>query len=195
MNEINERFKKAMEFAKGVWWVVMFFTTLAVFAYAPRWAILLLFPFALVSYAIIFIITMNSFVSKLSPEELEQVNAEKQKLAQEREKLDVVKDIADRQAAGENIPADEVLEKLSAAGITDIVKVTALGPVVGTYRDKNIYEYIVVKMQKNKEDDKLMYYGPANIVDGVAQIPVFDGMIFACVDDILYFKETVVQQK
>lgn len=188
--QLNNRLRVALTRCKTLWWIVMLGATWYTAAQLPTWCMILLVPFAVVSYMFMLFITINILANTIPPEELLAAEAENAQNKADRSKLDVLAKIAERKAAGEEVSPDEIMEAMAAAGVIDIARVTDMGPVVGTYRDSQIFEYILVKIPGKDVEDKLMYHGPANIVDGNPEIPVIDGMIFACVENILYAKET-----
>lgn len=161
--KLNERLLKAMRRAKIAWLVTLAAAGWFASAYLPVWAWLLLFPFAFLSYTVIIYATVVLLSYRISPEELAQAEASNMEVA----------------AATQPAPPPE------------IVAVPEVGPVIGTYKDNPIFEYILVQIPGQSRPEKLMYHGPANVVDGIVEIPDIDGMLFACAENILY----AVQQK
>lgn len=187
--KLDDRLRVVIERVRRVWWLVMMAATVLTMMYMPVWCLLLLIPFAFISYFAIIYATISFLAATIPPEEIAEAAAENRKNEADAKKLEAVEQLAKRQAAGEKVSDDEIIETLNSVGIVDIVKVDDIGPVVGTYRDKNIYEYIHINIAGEKEPTKLLYHGPAYMVNGIAEVPVIDGMIFACVDNILYSKE------
>ena len=189
MTKLDARLKIIIDRVRRMWLAIMAVSTVLTLAYMPWWCLILLIPFAFVAYFALLYATISFVAATVSPEEIAEAEAQNKVSEEDQARFDAVEKIATRQAAGEKIPDAEIIETLNSVGITDIVKVDDLGPVVGTYRDKNIYEYVHIQMPKDAERSKLLYHGPANIVNGVAELPVNDGMIFAIVDNIVYAKE------
>jgi len=187
--KMDKRLKKALRRCKIAWWVIMFAAGWWAGTYLVPLAWLLLIPFGFISYAICLFVTVNILASTIPPEEIAEADRINKAEEYDRARLEAVAKIAERQAAGEEIPTEEIMETLKAAGI-EVVKVVDTGPVIGSYRDKDIYQFIIVQQPKHDTPDEMTYYGPANIVNGIAQIPEIPGMIFACVENILYAKET-----
>lgn len=188
-NEIHSRIKRAAYRTKLVWWAVMALATWWTVTNLTPLAWLLLVPFAFLSYTVLLFITVQILASTIPHEELMETTAQRDREETARAKLEVVAKIAERQAAGEDVPNEEVFEALNAAGV-EVVRVTDAGPVVGTYLGNDIYEFILVQMPKREGVDRMDYHGPAEMVNGMAQIPVVEGKVFACVNDILYAKDT-----
>lgn len=189
MSKLDDRLRVVIGNVRRTWWFVMMGATVLTMLYMPIWCLLLLIPFAFISYFILMYVTITYLAAVIPPEEIAEADEANKQIDHNTAKLQAVESIAKRQAAGEKVPDEEIIEVLKSVGIVDVVKVDDIGPVVGTYRDKDIYEYIHVNVPGEKEPTKLLYHGPAYMVNGVAEIPVIDGMIFACVDNILYSKE------
>lgn len=188
-NEIHSRIARAVRRTKLAWLAVMGLATWWAVANLTPLAWLLLVPFAFLSYTVLLFITVQILASTIPHEDLMDATAKRDRDETARAKMEVVAKIAERQAAGEDVPSEEVFEALNAAGV-EVVRVTDTGPVVGTYLGNDIYEFILVKMPSHEGIDRMDYHGPAEMVKGMAQIPVVEGKVFACVNDILYAKDT-----
>lgn len=188
--KLDGRLLAALQRTKIVWWTIMIASTVATLVYLPLWYMILLIPFGILAAMVLMWVTVNILALRIPMTEITAADAEL-----EQEKLDAAKNaaveaIARRQAAGEEVSSEEVMEALNAAGIIEVVTVDNMGPVIARYMDTDIYEYIMVQMPKHDTIDKLLYHGPAKLINGVAEIPVIPGWIFANVNNILYSKDT-----
>lgn len=150
-----------------------------VFSY-PAWYLLFLLPFGFVTYMGCLFIAALVISRDLSDQDLREV-----------EEADALQAVKDKLSSGDHDP-EEVIELMEKAGFTDIVVVEETGPVIGNYKENPIYEYVLVKAPKATQLERYAYHGPAEVVDGIPQIPVLDGLIFAHVQGILYSKEQPV---
>lgn len=193
---LDERLMKAHARCKAAWWITMIICAAYVWGNMSPWALLLLIPFGFILYLLFLYITVVILAFTIPQAEILQADVDNEAAKAKAEKIAALAEISARQQAGEVVETDEILEALNAAGVVDIVKVTDTGPVIGHYKDKEIYSHIMVKVPNSGDEDQMMvYHGPANIVDGTPEIPVIDGMIFACVENILYSKEVPAESK
>jgi len=183
MSELQRKLAKAVLIARGIWMLVM----LGSFAFAafflPSIYLLLLIPFAILSYLMMLIIvgfTMSG-----------QINEEVKKEFEEQNKI---KELTEKIATGNHSP-DEVMKMMHEVGITDAAVVEETSKVIGTYNGHEIFEWIYVKSPNMDKPAKFMYYGPAEVSNGMSIIPVVPGLLFACVQGVLYYIEVEPAQK
>jgi predicted transcriptional regulator len=188
--KLDGRLLAALARTKIAWWAIMLASTAGVLFYLPWWYVILLLPFGIALAFVLMWMTVNILAWRISSSEIIAADAELEQEKLDNAKNAAVEDIARRQAAGEVISPEEVTKALDAAGIISLVTVDEIGPVIARYMDTDIYEYITVKIPGHDTIDKLMYHGPAQMIQGVAEIPVIKGWVFANVNNILYSKDS-----
>ena len=170
---LHDKIVKAVNRARTAWAAMMGGAIILVAVTTPTfWSFALLIPFGIISYMIL-LATMAWLLSgNVTEEDLREAEAKQ-------DSLDV--------RMQDHVSIPEVEKVLAESGM-EMAVVKKLGPIVGAYRDKPIYEYINVKAVNAKRAEKFLYHGPANVINGVPEIPEIDGMVFAVVEGILYSK-------
>lgn len=168
--ELEKRVIDAVNRARGVWFISMLAAMLFTALTMPLSSLLWFIPIGFLSY--IFTMRMAAVViaARLTEEEIGKLNEA-------------------------NVRHDELKENPASIQATTIpgatikaATVDEIGPIIGTYMDKPIHEFIMVKAPDEKAASKFTYFGPARVVAGVPEIPVFDDMLVTCAGGILYSK-------
>lgn len=164
---LNEKIIYTVNRVSIVWAIMIGFVTLGTAMFLPVWCLILLIPFGIISYMEMITVAATILSRTVSEEELTAVEEEQ-----------ALRDIKEQLA----------IQLMRAAGLTDVMAVEKMGPIMGNYKDKPIYEYVIVKSPGSKKSEKFLYHSPAILKNGMPEIPVLDGMIFCHVDGILYSK-------
>ena len=162
-NELSNRVIHTVNRARTVWLALMIIGMIITVVVKPAWMFMFI-PLGFFSYQIMLRIIASVIASQLTEEEISKL-----------EKIDAKEEQA---MVDKPKPVSEV-----TTAIVDI-----MGPIIGTYMNKPIYAFTMVKAPNEKETSKFTYHAPAAMIQGVPQIPVDPNILFACVEGILYSK-------
>lgn len=178
MSELQRKIGRAVDRARVAWALCSGVALIGVVMFLPLWAIFFWLIISIFTYFGTLLLTAWLLAASISTEELEAAEAEIKE-----------RDLKEKLASGDHQPEDTI-QMMRDAGIVDVVEVDEVGPEIGTFKGNPIYEYVLMKSPASTAVQKFLYHGPANVVNGMPEIPVLDDMIFAHIDGVLYYYKT-----
>lgn len=174
---LQQKIGRAVDRARISWAIIAGVSFVYALINYPWWALIIWAVLAVFTYFGTLLFTAWILAANITEEELQQAENEEK-----------AKDLHDRIKANQ-VPPEELMKMMQDAGVTELVEVEEVGPEIGRYKDNPIYAYVLMKSPGSSELEKFLYHGPANMVHGVPEIPVIDGMLFAHIEGIIYSRE------
>ena len=183
MSKLQDRVIVKVNRARTLWAFAFILGAIPAFYYLPFLAFILLYPIVgAATYMLTLIFVCLNISKDITQEEVDEAN-EEERLEQEEEKR---RQLAAK-VAGKT--PEEVMHIMKEADITQHSVVEETGPIIGHYRDVPIYMRVLMKAPGSELLEKFAYFGPARMVDGMPEIPVEEGKLFANIQGVLYAKE------
>ena len=168
--KLREKIGNKYNNARTVWAALMLIGIGLVAYFLPLWYLIVMIPVGIITYMLTLALVSLVISGELTEEEMEEV-------VHGGEEVD---------KAFEGKKSAEEVAKENNVDIHDIMVVDDMGPIIGTYLDKPIYEYVDVKRPGEKVVQRFPYFGPADVKKGIPVIPSFEDMVFAVVEGVLY---------
>ncbi|WP_407305663.1 hypothetical protein [Acinetobacter sp.] len=177
--DLGEKLSKAANRGRAIWAVTMIIAAVGFLAFLPLHYIFLIIPLGIFLYYLIFLAIGIVVSRKITDTDFKKLEEEQR-----------IKTICDKLASEKYTP-EEALKLMQEAGIVDVVVVDQTSEPIGQYQGKDIFEWVIMKSPKFDQPAKFLYHGPAEVSDGTPIIPAISGLLFACIDGILYYCEVI----
>ena len=183
MSKLQDRAIVKVNHARTIWAFAVILGALPAIYFMPFLAFILLYPIgAYATYMLTLLLVCADIARNTTQEEVDEANEEERReAAEEKRKL-----LAEK-AAGKT--PEEIMELMKEADMTEHTTVEETGPIIGHYRDVPIYMWVLMKAPGSELLEKFVYFGPARMDDGIPEIPVEEGKLFASIQGVLYAKE------
>lgn len=183
MSKLQDRVIVKVNRARTIWAFAVILGAIPAIYFMPFLAFILLYPIAAaVAYMLTLLLVCADIARNTTEEEVDEANEEERREEAE-EKLNLLA----AKVAGKT--PEEIMELMKEADMTEHSVVEETGPIIGHYRDVPIYMWVLMKAPGSELLEKFAYFGPARMVDGIPEIPVEEGKLFANIQGVLYSKE------